>query len=183
MGRVVTPHLVIEPVFALLAVFFVVGCASNLVRTEAGYRNPHHGYSIGVPGGLGEPWERIEIEGAWVAFRRRGPETMSLQSRCGKPVAHPAIMARNLVVGIGERELVQAGPVIVAGTNAWIQTFETRPGDATIRVTTVTAVIDDCAFDWTLVTLGDSPSANHAFEAWWGTFALDPDPVAEGSRR
>jgi hypothetical protein len=184
MGRVVTPHLVAEPVFALLVVVFVVGCASDLKRTETGFRNPRHGYSIGVPGrAAGEPWERIEIKGAWVAFRRPGPETMSLQSRCGKPVAHPAIMARNLVVGIGERELVQAGPVIVAGTNAWIQTFDTRPGDATIRVTTVTAVIDGCAFDWTLVTLGESPSANHAFEAWWGTFALDPDPGAEGMQR
>jgi hypothetical protein len=183
MGRVVTSHWVVEPVFALLAVFFVVGCASNLIRTETGFRNPRHGYSIGIPGGPGAEWERIEIEGAWVAFRRPGSETMSLQSRCGKPVAHPAIMARNLVVGIGEREILQAGPAIVAGTNGWIQTFETRPGDVTIRVTTVTAVIDDCSFDWTLATRGESPRASHAFEVWWGTFERDPDYRAEAKRR
>jgi len=63
MGRVVTPHLGIAPVFGLLAVFLVIGCASNLVRTETGFHNPRHGYSVGVPGGPGAEWERIEIEG------------------------------------------------------------------------------------------------------------------------
>jgi len=184
MGRVVTPRQVVEPVvFVLLAVFFFVGCANDLVRTETGYRNPRHGYSIGVPDGPGAPWERIEIEGAWIAFRRPGPETLSLQSRCGKPVAHPAIMARNLVVGVGGRELVQAGPIIVAGTNGWIQTFHMQPGGVTIRVTTVTAVIDECSFDWGLATRGESPNANHAFEAWLGSFELDPDDRAEAKRR
>jgi hypothetical protein len=182
MRRVVTAHLLIPPVFALLVLFFVVGCASNLELTESGYRNARDGYSIGVPAGQGGPWERIEIEGAWIAFRRRGPETMSLQSRCGKPVAHPAIMARNLVVGIGERELVQAGPVIVGGTNGWIQSFDIPHAQVSVRVTTVTAVIGECSFDWTLATLGESQSANHAFEVWWSSFELDPDPRDEAKR-
>ena len=183
MGRVITPRRISERVFALLVVFLVAGCASDLELGETGYRNVRHGYSIGVPGGPGPPWVRTEIEGAWLAFRRSGSETISLQSRCGKPVAHPAIMARNLVLGVGERELVQAGPVIVAGTNGWIQTFDTRSGDVGVRITTVTAVIDDCTFDWTLATLGESPQASRAFEIWWGTFALDPERPEKKGRK
>ena len=175
MGRVVTPRRASLRAFALLAVVVVAGCASSPKLTETGYRNARHGYSIGVPGGPGPAWARVEIEGAWIAFRRPGPETISLQSRCGKPTAHPAIMARNLVVGVGERDLVQAGPVIVAGTNGWIQTFDTRPGEVRVRITTVTAVIGECTFDWTLATVGESPYASRAFETWWGTFELDPE--------
>jgi hypothetical protein len=178
-----TPHRSSERVVALLAVLLVAGCASNVKRTPTGYRHARHHYAIGVPDGPGPAWRRIEIEGAWIAFRRPGPETISLQSRCGKPVARPAVMARNLVVGVGERELVQAGPVIVGGTNGWIQTFDTRSGDVTVRVTTVTAVIEGCTFDWTLATVGASPQATHAFEAWWGTFALDPLPPEQVTRK
>lgn len=182
MKRVFTPRRSGERALALLAVIVVAGCASYPKRTETGYRHPRHHYSIGVPGGPGPAWTRIQIKGAWLAFQRPG-ETISLQSRCGKPVARPAVMARNLVVGVGERELVQAGPVIVGGTNGWIQTFDTRSGDVTVRVTTVTAVIEGCTFDWTLASMGDSPDAMRAFETWWGTFELAPLPPEKTVRR
>jgi len=175
MGRVVAPHGIVERVFALLAVLLVASCASNPKRVDDGYHHKKHGYSIGEPGGPGPPWIRVDIDGAWIGFRRPGSETISLQSRCGKPVAHPAVMARNLVVGVGEREVVQAGPVIVGGTNGWIQTFDMTPGGVAVRVTTVTAVIDGCTFDWTLVTHGEAPEATRAFETWWGSFELDAD--------
>ena len=157
----------------LPALWLVAGCASDLARTEDGYRNTRHHYTIGVPRGPGAPWERVEIDGAWIGFRRPGPQTVSMQSRCGRPVAHPAIMARNLVLGIPERSLRQAGPIVVAGQNGWSQTFDTRSDGVAVRVKTVTVVIDGCTYDWTLAAVGDFAPAERAFDAWWGTFRLD----------
>jgi hypothetical protein len=166
----------------LPALGLIAGCASNLARTEDGYRHTGHHYTIGAPRGFGAPWERIEVEGAWIAFRRPGPQTVSMQSHCGRPVAHPAIMARNLVLGVRERTLRQAGPVAVAGRSGWSQTFDTRSDGVAVRVKTVTVVIDGCTYDWTLAAVGDFAPAERAFDAWWGTFRIDPRGGGAGTR-
>jgi hypothetical protein len=158
----------------LPALWLIAGCASRLTRTEDGYRHTRHHYTIGVPRGPGAAWERTEIDGAWIGFRRPGPQTVSMQSRCDRPVAHPAIMARTLVLGIRERTLRQAGPIVVAGRSGWSQTFDTRSDGVAVRVKTVTVVIGGCSYDWTLVAIGDFAPAERAFDAWWGTFRLDP---------
>jgi hypothetical protein len=158
------------------------GCASDLVRTDDGYHHPRHHFSIGAPGGYGAPWERAEIEGAWIAFRRPGPQTLSLQSSCGRPVAHPAVMARHLVMGVRERHLRQAGPVVVAGRNGWSQTFDIRADGVAARVKTVTVVIDRCTWDWSLAVAGEFAAAERAFDAWWGTFRLDSPDEGEEER-
>jgi hypothetical protein len=166
----------------LIAGWLATGCASDLVRTEDGYQHRRHRYTVGVPGVPGPAWEEIEIEGAWIAFRRPGPQTLSLQSRCGRPVAHPAVMARSLVLGIRDRRLRQAGPIVVAGRNGWSQTFDTASEGVVLRVKTVTVVIDGCTFDWTLAAIGDFAAAERAFDAWWGTFRLGP-PKGEAESR
>jgi hypothetical protein len=168
--------------FALPALGLIAGCASDLVRTETGYRNTRHHYTVGVPRGPGAPWKRIDVEGAWIAFRRPGPQTVSLQSRCGRPVADPAIMARSLVLGVRGRTLRQAGPVAVAGRSGWSQTFDTESDGVVVRVKTVTVVIDGCTYDWTLAAVGDFARAERAFDAWWGTFELDPQGDGAGPR-
>ena len=175
MTRVFTPRRSGERVVALLAVLLVTGCASNVKRTPTGYRHVRHHYSIGVPGGPGPAWQRIEIEGAWIAFRRPGPQTLSMQSRCGRPVAHPAVMARNLTLGIRERHLRQAGPVVVVGRGGWSQTFDTHADGVAVRVKTVTVVIAGCTYDWTLAVVGEFAAAERSFDAWWGSFQLDPE--------
>jgi hypothetical protein len=107
---------------------------------------------------------------------------MSLQSRCGRPVAHPAVMARSLLLGIRGRTLLQAGPVVVAGRNGWSQTFDTRSDGVAVRVKTVTVVIDGCTYDWTLAATGDFAPAERAFDAWWGTFRLDTPGAGAATR-
>jgi hypothetical protein len=166
----------------LPALWLIAGCASHLARTEDGYRHTRHHYTIGVPRAPGATWERTEIDGAWIGFRRPGPQTVSMQSRCGRPVAHSAIMARTLVLGIRERTLRQAGPIVVAGRSGWSQTFDTRSDGVAVRVKTVTVVIDGCTYDWTLVAVGDFAPAERAFDAWWGTFRLDPPRGGAGTR-
>jgi hypothetical protein len=168
---------------ALLALWLAAGCASHIARTEYGYRNTRHRYSIGVPRDHGAPWERTEIDNAWIAFRRPGPQLLSMQSRCGRPVADPAVMARTLVVGVRGRSLRQAGPVVVAGRRGWSQTFDIRSDGVAERFKMVTVVIDGCTYDWTLGVVGEFAAAERGFDAWWGSFRLDPPAGGEEQRQ
>lgn len=154
------------------ALLLGAGCAStSLSVTQDGFRHRRHDYTIGAaPAG----WKRVEVEDAAVAYRRRGPNTMSLQSRCGKPVATPQLMARHLVIRLQDREVVAAGPIPVDGRNGWVQVFDTVEGDVTVRVKTVTLVARDCTFDWVLGSTGDFDAAEVEFDAWWASFHLGP---------
>jgi hypothetical protein len=159
----------------------LIGCADPLSRLDDGWRHRRHDYNIGAPGGEGSAWERIDLEGAVLAFRRGGSDSMSLQSLCGRPVADPALMARHLVIGLGgrERTLVRAGPVVVDGRNGWTQTFALRRDEEHLQVKTVTLVVGDCTFDWALVSAGDFARAERDFDTWWSTFRLDARPGEE----
>jgi hypothetical protein len=155
---------------ALLAVAAALGCAGDVVAVEGGYRNKRHDYRFEAPGGPGPAWERVRLKGADIAFRRPGPETLIVQSRCGRPVARPEIMARQLVIGIEPRRIEDGEAVQVDGLPAWRQTIESRG----VRVKTVTAVAGDCTVDWMLTLSGPGPhdDAEAAFEAWVASFRL-----------
>jgi hypothetical protein len=155
------------------------GCAGPLSEVEGGWRDGRYAYTIGRPDGPGGAWERIEVEGAVLAFRRGAGETISMQARCGRPVASAELMARHLVIGLREREIVAAGPLVVDGRAGWAQSFDTRSEGVEVRVRTVTLVAGDCAFDWVLAARGPVEPAEAAFDAWWQTFRLDPGRWAE----
>ena len=76
--------------------------------------------------------------------------------------------------GLPERTLIAAGPTLVDGRDAWTQTFDTVQDDVSVRVKTVTLVVAGCSFDWILMTAADFEPAEQAFDAWWGSFRLDP---------
>ena len=145
-------------------------CARDLVAENGGWRSTRGGYRIGDPGA---GWERFDLEGAALAFRHGGSETMSLQARCGRPVASPAILARHLTIGIPERTLREAGPVSVAGGSGWTQTFDARLEARTVRIQTVTLVSAGCAYDFLVVAAGDPEPAQRTFRAWVESFSLD----------
>ncbi len=159
---------------ALLAVIVALGCAGDVVAVEGGYRNERHDYHFEAPGGPGPAWDRVRVKGAAIAFRRPGPETLIVQSRCGHPVARPEIMARQLVIGIKPRRIEDSEAVRVDGRPAWRQTIES----GSVRVRTVTAVAGDCTVDWMLTLAGPGPhdDAEAAFEAWVASFRLDGLP-------
>jgi len=162
---------------AVLALTLLLpACARDLVAENGRWRSTRGGYSIGAPGG---GWERFDLEGASLALRRGGSETMSLQARCGRPVASPAIMARHLLIGIPERTLRQAGPVSVAGRSGWAQTFDARLEGRTVRIQTVTLVSAGCAYDFLAVAAGDPEPTQRAFESWVESFSL-PELEAAG---
>jgi len=158
------------PLVALAA-----GCAGSLTKTDDGWRNARHGYTIARPGGANGDWHRIDVEGAVLAFQRSPGETVSMQTRCGRPVASAELMARHLVIGFRDRRLVAAGPIVVDGRGGWAQAFDTASGERTVRVKTVTLVVGDCAFDWILAVRGPMGSVEQAFDAWWQSFRLDPE--------
>jgi len=152
-----------------LTLLLLPACARDLVAENGGWRSTQEGYRIGEPGA---GWERFDLEGAALAFRHGGSETMSLQARCGRPVASPAIMARHLMIGIPERTLRQAGPVLVGGRSGWAQTFDARLEGRTVRIQTLTLVTSGCAYDFLVVAAGDPEPARQVFEAWVESFSL-----------
>jgi hypothetical protein len=147
-----------------------LACASDLVAVGGGYRDRRLGYTIGSPEGASGGWQRVAVDGAALAFRRSGPDTMILQTHCGGPVADPALMARQLVIGVRDRTLRQAGPVAIDTHPGWSQTFDTLQEGVAVRVKTVTLVVDDCTFDWVLASAGSFESAEVAFDAWTRSF-------------
>lgn len=147
------------------------GCISPTLSWKGDhFRHRKHDYTIGKPP---PPWRQVEVKGAVLAFQGTGPDTMSLQSRCGRPVTSAQLMARHLLIGLPRRRLVAAGPVAVSGRNAWAQIVDTiQTGNVPVRLKTITLVARDCTFDWVLASGGGFDEAERAFDAWWATFQL-----------
>lgn len=156
------------------------GCVGPVSETTAGFRHRRHDYRIAAPDGPGASWQRVSVEGATLAFTRPGPETVSLVSRCGKPVAEPQLMARHLMMGLRERTMLVSAPLVVEGRKAWTQTFEMERDAGRVRVKTVTLVAGGCTFDWILASAGSFDLAERAFDAWWQSFRLGPRYAEEG---
>ena len=175
---------------ALGLTLLLPACARDLVRENGEWRSTRAGFRIAEPAATPGPdaaagpdagWERFDLEGAALAFRRGKLETMSLQARCGRPVAAPAILARHLVIGLPERTLRQAGPVRVAGQSGWTQTFDARLENRTVRLKTVTLVAAGCVYDLMLVSKGEFEPAERVFDAWVASFALSDVASAGGA--
>ena len=164
---------------APLGLLLILGCAGDLVAVEGGFRHRRHGYTLSVPERSDPPWERVEIEGAAIAFRRPGPQTISVQSSCRRSVTAPAIMSRHLVIGVDGQLLQQAGPAVVDGRNAWTQTFDTPEG---VRIKTVTTVTGDCVIDWILAAQRGPgfEDAERVFDAWWLASRLPEEATVLG---
>jgi len=160
----------------LAGVLALLGCAGgDLAAVDGELRHRRHGYAFDAPG---PPWKRVAVEGAVVAYRREGPATMSLQSRCGGPLADPATLARHLRIGLPPYTLRQAGPARVAGRSAWSQVFDTLENGRAVRVKTLTLVEGACILDWVLVTGGGFEEAEPDFDAWVASLRLpggEPD--------
>jgi hypothetical protein len=160
----------------LLAASAVVlaACASDLHAVPGGFRHGGHGYRIGEPpSDPARAWRPAQIDGTSLAYRRAGPQVMSLQSHCNRPVARASIMARELLIGLEPGVVQRARPFSHEGADGWMQWFETRLEDRTVRVKTVTLVSDGCSYDWVLTLTGAGDTAERDFDSWWQSFRLD----------
>ncbi len=165
---------------AVLGLVLSLGCAGDFAAIDGGFRHRDHGYTLGIPNGPGPPWARVEGKDLQIGFRRPGPQTISVQSRCGRPLTAPSILARHLLIGVSTRTLREAGRTEIDGRDAWTQTVDVAGG---VRLKTVTAVMDDCVVDLILAAPGDADfeSAERAFDLWLATVRLEGrSPSEEG---
>lgn len=112
----------------------------------------------------------MEVEQATMAFKRGEAESMSLKSRCGRPVARAELMARHLLIGLKPRNVVESQAVSLDGRSGWVQVVDTAVDGKPVRLKTVTLVVGDCSFDWVLATSSDPIGAEAEFDAWWQSF-------------
>jgi hypothetical protein len=161
---------------ALLA----IACAGDLAAIEGGFEHRRHGYTIGFAPEDGGAWRRVPVDDAVLSFRRVGTSAwMSLQSRCGVPLAPPQILARHLRVGVETAAVRSSVPIELDGWPGWSQVFDARDAEGEVRVKTVTVVARRCIVDWVLVARQRFSEVEPLFDAWWGTFRLVPEPAGE----
>lgn len=156
-----------------------LACASDVVLVGVGpnasLRHKSLGYSIAHPGASSRNWERIEVDGADLSYRGApagefARASISLISQCGRPMARPELLARQLLIGTSERSVEAAGPIDVNGSAGWFQIFETRLDGVSVRVKTVTVVESDCSFDFVLTAPSLPAALEAAFDRWWRSF-------------
>lgn len=166
---------------ASLVALAALACATSPVVVASGsdtYTHRRLGYEIGRPDVGPGRWSRFTHRGADLAFRQPLPEggtaSMILMSECGRPQAGAGTLARQLLIGLGERTRVASGAVDLHGQTGWSQTFETVEEGQRIRVKSVTLISGKCTFDWVLVARGDFGETEAEFDHWWPTFVHAP---------
>jgi hypothetical protein len=158
-------------------------CAgSPLIPEDGGFRNPRHGYWLGIPPASDPPWEPDEVEGSLLAFRRSDSRAirMTFSSRCSVPLPRPEFLARHLRIGIPANVVRESGPVEHGTLAGWQQVFDAESESGAVRVKTVTFVANDCALDWILIGRDAAAfeEAQGDFDAWWATLAVEPQTGA-----
>lgn len=154
----------------LLVILQASACSSDLVFEDGRYRPARRHYSIAKPGGEGSTWRRVRVEGAEIAFQGLGGATMSLIERCGRPLAKPRILARQLLIGLEGRMLTGEGPLPSDETQGWVQWLDATAEGEVLRLKTVTRVIGPCSYDWILIVPDGVESPEPVFDAWTESF-------------
>ena len=178
---------------ALLISGSICGCAGDLVLDSSGQgarlRERSEGWSIGLPSESETgAWQRVEAEGAELAFRNRDGALLAMARRCRASRAGPEMLARSLRSGSGRGELLSAGPIERFGASGWRQSWGVRRGSQQLRLRSVTLRTAGCLYDWLLVAPDPASfgRAEGSFESWWSSFepaaAAAPGPGAGSAR-
>jgi hypothetical protein len=153
-----------------LMILQTFACASDLAFEDGRYRDRRRHYSIAEPEGEGSEWRRVRAQGTVLAFQGPGGASMSLIEECGLPPAEPRILARQLLIGLEGRKLVEEGPVGEGGSPGWRQRVDAARSGEPVRLETVTRVIGECSYDWILVVPGGLEELESVFDRWWRSF-------------
>ena len=129
-------------------------------------------------------WRLTSVSGAVLTFRGEAGSTaesasMSLLERCAEAPANPRLAARQLLIGLSDREFRDDRAVEVAGAPGWLQALDASDGAGRARLRTVTRLEAGCSLDWVLVAGTEARGLDPAFDAWWSSWR--PDPVSDGA--
>ena len=159
----------------LVALSASVSCASAPLPPSGGrWVHPVHRYAIDAPRVSPDSWRAVLIDGADLAYLRSDGASLTLMSDCARALAPPWLLARQLLIGVAEREVLVSEPVEVEGAPGWRLIFRTDQEGQEITVHAVTLVSGGCSFDWVWVAPG-RPSEPPWFEQWWSSFARAED--------
>jgi hypothetical protein len=154
----------------LLVILQAPACSSDLVFEDGRYQPVRRHYSIAKPGGEGSAWRRVRVEGAEIAFQGPDRATMSLIEHCGRPLAKPRILARQLLIGLEGRALTDEGPLASDPTQGWVQWLDATAEGEVLRLKTVTRVIGPCSYDWILIVSDGLERQEPVFDEWMESF-------------
>lgn len=158
--------------------FAAVSCAGSGFKHGI-YTQPEVGYSIPDPNRLApaqaeseaKAWSRTSIRGADLAYHGPHDAYMALSSHCDEDETRPALLARQLLVGLEKRKRLSAEEFEFAGGQAFRQSIQSldESGEA-LRTRTVTLVRGGCVVDWVMVVPGSVPEVEETFDRWWQAF-------------
>lgn len=173
----------IRGIACLLALGGSVSCASTGIESGV-YTHPEIGYSIPEPDRVADEaspaWRRTRVEGTDIAYRAPDESYLAVSSHCDEKEVRPGVLARQLLVGLKNRELTMRKEFEFAGGRAFAQRVEsTDEAGRVIHTRTITLVRGGCVVDWVLVTRNLDTSVAGSFESWWQAFDPGEMPAAD----
>lgn len=172
---------VAAPLLGLLGLAVGAACAGDVVRANGLYRHRQLGWEIAAPTGPDGYWKPAAVAGADLAFQGGRGEHISLTARCGRALAPAWVLARHLLIGIPDHRLRASGRLESEVGEGWVQIFDARAKQGTVRVKTVTRVAGECSYDWVLAAREGFEESEPGFDAWWRSFQ-PPAPSARAER-
>ena len=165
----------------LLVVLQVPACATDLVREDGRLVFRSLGFAIDDPGaGPQAGWSAHRVEGALLSFRAPDGATLSLVQKCGPLPGDLQILARELLIGLEERQIEEEAAVTVNGAPGWRIVARVAYEGRAVRLHTVTRRLGECSLDWIAVAPLERVGLGAEFDAWWASFRAAPAAEAAG---
>ncbi len=148
---------------AIAVAALLAGCAAGRV-VDGAYENPATGFRIPLPPA---PWVQVSIPDVEMAFRHPSAGgTIAAFSSCGEPPRAPLrILARRLLFGLKEREVVKQSPASLDGTEALRTVVRGDLEGTPVVVESVVARRGACVYDLVLAAAAEAyPALRADFE-------------------
>jgi hypothetical protein len=155
---------------SIVALSIGTGCRSAPPAAASGrWVHPELGYSVAAPAVSPLDWEARVIEGADLAYRKRDGSSLTLMSECARGPAHPSLLARQLMIGTRQSELLESYPIALGTDPGWKLVFRTVEEGRELTIRAVTVASGTCTFDWLWVAT-DRSAEPEWFDQWWASF-------------
>ena len=158
----------------LWAVLLLSGCVVK--RIENGVYHSSKGYRVAIPNGQ---WAPVDESPADLELRHRAaPAGMAVNAVCdgGVPRRDAGVLARQLLIGLRDRRVIERATAEVAGRPASRVTVEGRLEDTTTRMRIESVLLRDgrCLYDFLYAAPPETFAAAHGdFARFVDSFRID----------